>query len=57
MQTIKEQCELLNIMLLFYKDFEHSAENLLKLVKRFKVGVTIYRFFKNSYSISVVSLF
>ena len=40
MQTIKEQCELLNIMLLFYKDFEHSPENLLKLVKRFKVGVT-----------------
>ena len=39
MQAIKEQCELLNIMLLFYKDFEHSAENLLKLATRFKVNI------------------
>ncbi|XP_064649346.1 nucleoporin NUP188-like isoform X2 [Lineus longissimus] len=35
-QNLREQCELLEIILLFYKDFQHQAKDLLSTFTQFK---------------------
>ncbi|XP_074655526.1 nucleoporin NUP188-like [Tubulanus polymorphus] len=37
-QNLKEQCELLEILLLYYKDIQHAPKDLLKILKLFKAN-------------------
>ena len=43
MQLLREQCELLELVLLYYKDYDHLTPDLCETAKRFQVRVCICR--------------
>lgn len=38
-QLLREQCELLEIVLLYYKDYDHLTSDLCEAAKRFQVCI------------------